>query len=266
MRSTGRGWGPALASLALGLALSTVAASAQDQLCDTAIRPIGGALGYGARGARCEGLYESPVSAVNLELVSLLRGKLRFDPRRHKSLKVISPDDAGAAQPIRVRAVALPIKTYYRMDGVLAADRTMVWPLHEVLARTGLTAAQLGVFAWVGAAADKLFIPLAVVPGEAAETPPGPAPPGPAPPGPASVELTVRTPVDIERMVWRARPDGTPVPAWQNVTAMPLVAGRSITLVLPNGAAAVMHAEVQAKRRNSDQWIRLRFRYLRSEE
>ncbi|MCI5222995.1 MAG: hypothetical protein D3924_10045, partial [Candidatus Electrothrix sp. AR4] len=45
------------------------------------------AIAYTQRGDRCEGFYQSPVSAENLSLVSLLYGRLDFDSNNNKALR-----------------------------------------------------------------------------------------------------------------------------------------------------------------------------------
>ncbi len=210
--------------------------------------------GYRWRGYRCEGLYISRVGARSLEIVSLLRGKLRFDLQPNVQIEVSVPNVANLAQgPIRVRAVSLPLKTYYRMDAVLPAARRMLWPVKDVLLPSHLYANMIGVFGWVGTEANKTFIPLQVVQqGE--------------PQRQGGVELMVRSPVDIETLKWRSSTQGEHLaapPRWLDAVTTPVPAGRPVAISLPEGAPAVLHIEVTAKEQNEEVWSTLGIRVIR---
>lgn len=228
--------------------------SAQANQCDRNLQPISGNLGYVWRGDRCEGLYTSPVSAHNLEVVSLLKGKLRFELQRNTRLKVTAPNIANVAKgPIQVRVVGLPLKAYYRMDAVLPATGQMLWPVDDVLLPSQLPATMIGLFGWVGPDTKKTFVPLLVTPqGE--------------PPPQGGVELLVRSPVEVEMLKWRASIVGrTPatLPPWQDVVTAPVPAGRPMAITLPDGAPAVLRLEVAAKEQNKGEWSMLEIRVIR---
>ena len=231
-------------------------APAQDDVCDNRLRPISGNLGYGWRkpGALCEGLYQAPVTATGLDVVSLLRGKLRFDLDRDRQLRVSAPDLSGLASgPVRVRAVALPLKTYYRMDATLPADHALVWPVGEVLYPARLNADRIGVFGWVGSETDKTFVPLMVVPKEG----------GTAPAIGAPLELMVRSPVELDKLVWRTSLEDERITGpltWQDAGAGPVRAGQVVTVMLPARAAAVLRVDIAAKRTDTDKWLTLTLR------
>jgi hypothetical protein len=90
--------------------------------CDDHLTPVSDTrTGYHLRepDTRCEGFYKAPVSAaVDLELVALTRGRLRFDSAANNTLKLSSPVRREAVQ---LRGIALPDKTYYRLDGLIPA-------------------------------------------------------------------------------------------------------------------------------------------------
>src|SRR5216683_4982848 len=77
--------------------LACASAGSAEPPCDPALRPVQGEAGYTPRRNRCEGLYVSPISAPGLELVSLLRGKIRYDlhpqARDRKSTRLNSSHD-----------------------------------------------------------------------------------------------------------------------------------------------------------------------------
>jgi hypothetical protein len=206
---------------------------------------------------RCEGLYESPVGGLGLEIVSILRGRLGFDFEHHRALDVSAPDlPAGASNLLHVGAVALSLKTYYRMDAVFRSGESMTWPIDDVIKPVGLTADNLGVLGWFDSEPEKIFVPLAVVPkSELADRD-----------SEATVELIVRSAVSLEKVVWRvsgdASSDATP-PTWQNATSRTVYAGQAIRLSLPKGDSGILRVEIAGKRLNSDLWDRLAFRVFR---
>ncbi len=245
------------ASIVLGLFLGMAGETvAQGERCDSRIKPITGTLGYSWReqGQRCEGLYESTVSAINLEVVSVLKGNLRFDFERHEILQLFAPDVSGLGpNPVRVRAVALPLKTYFRMDAVMPPSGAMVWPLGDIVERVKLPVEKIGIFGWVGSETDKIFVPLEVFPkGER-----------PAQGTDAPVELVVRSAGDIEQLVWRTSVEEMKMTNWQEFPGVPLRAGQPVTLVLPGGTATVLRVEVAAKGLNIDKWTKLNIRLFR---
>lgn len=244
-------------SLVLGLLLATSGdIFAQDEVCDSRLKSVPGSIGYGLRvqGQRCEGLYESTVSAVNLEIVSLLKGKLSFDLGKHESLQVLAPDVSGLLPlPVRVRAIALPLRAYYRMDAVLPPSGVLVWPLSDIVERVKLPAEKIGVFGWVGGDRDKIFVPLEVI-AEGEE---------PASEIEAPIEILVRSAVDIEQLVWRTSLEKAPITGWLEYTGVPVLAGQPVALVLPQGEAAVLRFEVAAKRLNNDKWMKLNIQLFR---
>jgi hypothetical protein len=230
-----------------------VAVPAQADLCDSERRPIAGFYGYRRRDARCEGLYQEPVVLLkDLEMVSLLKGRLHFDLRQHSHLQISAPDISNLpSQSVRVTAVALPLHTYYRMDAVLPPHGPLLWPVHEVLARIGLTDRELGVFGWIRTRDmdEKVFIPLKVV--AAASEVARDAP----------VLLTLRASVDIADVRWRiSAVDGhqeTPL-SWQRIG--PVYMGQSFPLVLPSGDAPILQVEIAYQPSNSNAWPQLRFK------
>jgi hypothetical protein len=218
--------------------------------CDQSLRPIAGQAGYTARGSRCEGLYVSDVSAQSLELISLLRGKLHYDLQPDVQLTIVGPDVAGMAQGrIQVRAVAQPLRTYYRMDTLLPANRRMVWPVKDVLFPLRLHADRVGVYGWIEAQPEKLFVPLRIIP-QGGSLPQAP------------IEVIVRSSLDVEGMVWRVAAENDNPPPWQTAGAN-IPTGHPVTITLPEGPRTILRLEVAAKPENRTQWSKLTLRILR---
>lgn len=115
--------------------------------CDPTVEPTQDRSGYKSRDAnRCEGMYVAKVSspAGRLDLVALTRGPLKFDPAAEPVVKLM----AGADEPLRVRGVGIPEKTYYRLDALIPKGGTLEWKLSDVVGPVGLRPDQLGLAAF----------------------------------------------------------------------------------------------------------------------
>ena len=244
-------------SLFLLLILPPVLLSAGETSCDTTIRPLKGNLGYAERDGdnRCEGLYVSTVSAPNLELVSLVKGGFKFNLEPDQFLKITVPNDVKAhvQWPIKVRAVSLPLGTYYRMDARFTSDHPLIWPIDQVLLPTQLRSDQLGVYGWTGSEQDKTFIPLEVTTnGTMIES--------------KGVTLFLRSSHEVEKIVWRLFIEGQPSsvkPKWNEALEGMVSAGQVIPIKLPLGPLVRVRVELAAKQQYSDQWATLRLHILR---
>jgi hypothetical protein len=247
------------ARLAGVLVLAAVsAAGAQDagapEVCDR-LRPVSSVLGYKVRepSVRCEGLYESAVRAVGLEVVGLMKGEIVPDLAEHAEVEIVGPDPSdlpAGAGPVRVRAVALPLKAYYRMDGVLDARSSLAWPIAEVVRPAGLEPKQIGLFGWIGDETAKIFVPVGVRAageGDAGE----------------DLRLYIRVTSDAETLYWRVR-EGGAESEWTPAAGGRVRSGQTVMVTLPPGPEAVIGVDVTAKPVDSDEWTSLRFDALRA--
>jgi hypothetical protein len=118
------------------------------------------------------------------------------------------------------------------------------WPLGEVLGPGQLSLANVGVFGWVDASPERVFVPLRVVQsGQAVRANVEP------------IELRVRSSSATDWVRWRVHFDGAPpqdLPPWQDV-AKGLDAWKPVTIALPSGSAAVLRVDVRAKPQNIDE-------------
>ena len=237
-------WGALMSAL--------VVTTVQAAQCDPHLKPIDDRLGYVLRSGRCEGLYVSLVSAQTLEPISLLRGRLHYPLQPDVQLTISAPDVADiSSAPVQVRAVARPLKTYYRMDAVLPANRRIVWPVQDVLLPWRLDAGSISVYGWVDTKDGLLYVPLRIVP-QGASLPQEP------------IELVVRSTVDVETLMWRVAVAGVQASAWSRV-GTGLSAGQPTTITLPDGPRAILRLEVMAKVQNRDSWSQLSLRVLRDQ-
>ncbi|MFZ7124810.1 MAG: hypothetical protein ACOWWM_01485 [Desulfobacterales bacterium] len=240
----------AAGSLLLLLILSPAAFS---DPCDRSLSPFpGSGLGYGPIGNRCEGFYVSDISAGSLEVVSLVRGRLRFDWNPETVLEVsVSPE---IREVVHVRAVAIPLRTYYRMDGDIRVGGKLVWPVKDILFPANLTPERIGIFGWTGAGADRVFVPLEVRQID---------PPPPGRPPTAGTHLVIRATVDVDSYLWRTAPaSGGHCRAfgkWLPVENAPIHAGAPVSIRIQedSGRAARICLEVAAKSRRDAEWLKL---------
>ena len=215
-------------------------------------------LGYKIRepSVRCEGLYELTVRAMALEVVGLMAGPTVPDFTEQTVIKIFGPGYAdlpkGLSGPMRVRAVALPLKAYYRMDAVLDESSNLEWPVHEVVKPAGLKPNQIGLFGWVGEENHKTFVPISLrEPTNTEELT-------------VDLNLYIRVSSDADRIFWRVRKDDTEFEWLPATDGRRVRAGQTVTLKLPPGPVEVIGVDVTAKPTGSDNWTSLRFDVLRA--
>ena len=78
-----------------------------NELCDDRLKAVFGSQGYQIRtkSTRCEGIFESPVKAAGLEIVSLVVGRFHFELEKDKLLHVTVPTANGLVDNVvHVRA------------------------------------------------------------------------------------------------------------------------------------------------------------------
>ena len=222
--------------------------------CDQELKSIGGELGYQWRenNSVCEGLYEAKVSA-SLEIVSYLAGELNFDPSVHSALSISVADSlALTSKDVSVRAVALLAGTYYRMDSTLVQPERITWLLDEVVRPSKLGSDKLGVFGWIGSDSEKIFVPLRVT--HVSDTSTVEV---------QKLELLIRPTVDVDYISWRAWTEDNQ-PAGDGEIPLGARAGWPFSVVFSGGPQSVLNVEVTAKEANSEEWVPIRLRVLRS--
>jgi hypothetical protein len=129
--------------------------------CDD-IRPVESyRIKYRERGGnRCEGFYESDVSSGSLNVVGVVLEKFKSRFREKEKLTVSSP---MLKERINIRAVGIPLKTYYRMDAEIGPNQRLEWPVDDVLRPQGLGHKDIGIFGWIRDKGEKMYIPVRVV-------------------------------------------------------------------------------------------------------
>jgi hypothetical protein len=226
--------------------------------CDPVLAPFPGSdLGYTVHGDRCEGFYVSNVSSESLEVVSVLHGNLYFDWRPDVVIEVSAPNYTQGE--VNIRAVSIPMKTYYRMDGTVSPKESMRWPIGDVVYPGKLSAQRLGVFGWVGTENNKTFVPLRVTQKNIAKSAPAKE----------NTYLMVRSSVDVDTVLWRystaVGKRCSKFNEWQEHHEAPVNAGWPVKITLPNGTAQKgnLCLDIAAKERDNDEWLSLSIRIWR---
>jgi len=222
-------------------------AGGEELRCDALARLQGSKSGYQKRGDRCEGLYVSKVGSRSLAAMSFTLGRLRFDPASSVPARVSAP---GQPEAVNVRAVAIPLKTYYRMDATLPADGTLLWPLSDVVAPEGLTDRRIGIFGWKGREEDAILVPLRVTQGAAA--------------GSRAPVLIIQASFDAQKVKWRwgAFRDGrcSASGPWHDAIEKPVTAGWPVAIELSALPAGTHCFEAVAQSGVSTEWSPLKLK------
>lgn len=232
----------------LSFTVDSAGISAQELECRGLKPLLGSTSAYRMRGARCEGLYDSNVGAHSLAAASFTLGRLRFDLKPGVRLQVSAP---GQTRAVNLRAVAIPPKTYYRMDARLPAGSAMVWPVADVLLPENLSASRLGIFGWTGTEKSKTLVPVRVTaPGAATAS--------------SSPLLTIQASFDAQQVKWRwaQTRDATCLAfgGWRNAIGHAVTASWPITIDLSQLPAGTNCVEAAAQSGASTDWITLELR------
>jgi len=221
------------------------------QPCDSELTPVENSeIQYKYRQNRCEGFYNSKVSAGGIEVVCLIKGEFHFNLEKNEMVEISSP--FVRKQPVRVRAVGIPLKTYYRMDAEIAPGAVFSLPVGEILYPQKLSDEKIGIFGWLEQGTDKIYVPVA----SSAKLGKNP--------NNDKIMLYLRTSTDVENVKWRtaamlkgicATPD-----EWKDTQKPSYRSGQAIPIALPEAKALCV--EVAAKEKNSALWLKRNIRLL----
>ena len=102
--------------------------------------------GYIERKNRCEGLYVKEIANTTLLVASLTKSFEDYDLTMHKDLNVQWHSFGDGA--IRLRAIGLKRKLYYRMDTMLPVDSSIFRWSPKILAALNIPKNLVGVVGW----------------------------------------------------------------------------------------------------------------------
>lgn len=239
----------------LSCLLATTCQTVHGQPCDPLLIPGDNwETQYRERGNRCEGIYRPQVAAESIEVVGVIEGEFHFTLDKDAVIEVSCP--IVSDQPVHVRAVGIPLKMYYRMDAVIEPQRTLSWPLRDVIHPLKLLASEIGIFGWIGET-ESIYVPvLALIQGE---------------PTPAElvIQLCLRTSVDVDVVKWRfsevesgSYSDLSKVP-WKDAEPSFYLAGKPIRIVLPSSETGELYVEVAARdQQRTSLWLKQTLRVI----
>jgi hypothetical protein len=147
----------------LGAILLFAGPAGAESLCDSSlVDESKNPMAYRMRGDRCEGIYAQQVSAVSVEVRSLVGGFASFDPAKVSELELVWTPPPNT-RDVRLRAFSFKPRTYYRMDTkVPAARKSYRWPT-DVLASEELGRDDLGLVAWTSLPGSRtVYLPLRI--------------------------------------------------------------------------------------------------------
>lgn len=235
---------------------SPILADSQAQACDASIQSVDGSLGYGRRegDVRCEGLYRSPVGAPSIEVVSFYQGVLAYSLSDSVVLQVsVSRDNRDLPDSIHIRAQALPLNTFYRMDASLAVGDALHWPVNDVLLPAGINSQRIGLYAWTGTEQEKTLIPVVVHEDRGLAQPDSDN---------TTASLKVRCAVATESVWWRSYESDTKPSQWVCIDEPYLSPGSIVTIELTKSLNSISAIEVAAELPDRDEWQTLLVKLL----
>lgn len=214
--------------------------------CDRRLKPAPGAIGYTWRGNRCEGFYESPISAPALSVVSVLIGKIAYSLKDDSPLELEAPKCHDGS--IQVRALSLRPRTYYRMDAELSPGERLDWPVNDILRRAKLRPSVLGAYGFEKKNKRTTYLPLRIF--QAAKKKAKPA---------SKVSVAVRTGTSLETVKWRIVDKKKLKKNWHTATKRPVPGQAIVRFDVPlQTKEGVTVIEMAAKERATDTWSTLR--------
>lgn len=235
--------------LLLFLLLITTIQPAYSQTCDPKIKKIAvrnRKLRYRERENRCEGFYASAVSS-KFEVVGLIEGNFHYKLDKDEVIKISSP--IVSDQPVYVRAVGIPSRTYYRLDARLDPGQTLTWPVADVLHLKNLSAKEIGVFGWIGEETEKTYVPVAAAAQIASVA------------DDEKIRLILRPAIDVKNVQWRSADvvDGacTKFGESHNMRKSSYRKGQPIKIILPESETGELCVEVAAQSQRTTKWEKI---------
>lgn len=158
--------------------------------CDTEISPDENKeIAYKERGNRCEGYYVGRVGCPSIDLVGLVRGHFTFAFNREE--EIITVESSITDRSINLRAVGVPLRTYYQMDAILAPNERFEWPVEDIIYPMRLNAEIINIYGWIGSENQKIYIPVkstSYLNSSVADS---------------IVRLYIRTNTEVSKVIWR---------------------------------------------------------------
>ncbi len=230
------------------LQFTTNASAGAASLCDPTLTPVQNEkIKYMKRGDRCEGFYRAQLPAGGMDVVGLVQGSFRFSLDFDERVTITSPLVADRA--VHLRAQGIPLKTYYRLDALIAPQGKFTWPIGEVVLLANLRYQNIGIYGWVGSENERLYIPVRTV---AAKMKPAS--------DDRQITLYLRSSVNVRKVQWRSALvsagqcgvyDG-----WNILKRGKYRTAQPIRIVLPSFRERERCIETAAREQNSARWVK----------
>ncbi len=207
--------------------------------CDVTLKPSENPkVAYKTRGERCEGTYDAKVGAPSLEVVGFTIGAFSYRLERAELIQIKNP----AGSTCFIRASALPLNTYYRMDAALEKDQTLRWPVKDVLFDLQIPSYAAGVYGWMGTEKAKVYVPVQAV--SSTHTP-----------SDRKLYLIIRPSARVADVKYRYAPSGGSFSPYESSTGS-RQQGKLIVLVLPQTLKGDYRLEVAAQLESKSDWVK----------
>jgi len=140
------------------LQFTTIALVGATSPCDPTLTPVQNPkIKYMNRGDRCEGFHWPQMILFPMDVVGLVQGAFGFRLDSDKRVTITSPIVTDRA--VHIRAQGIPLKTYYRLDALIAPGGKFTWPIGEVVLLAKLRYQNIGVYSWVGSEKERIYVP-----------------------------------------------------------------------------------------------------------
>lgn len=207
--------------------------------CDITLKPSDNLkVAYKTRGNRCEGAYAAKVGAPSLDLVGFTIGPFSF--KLEKS-EIISIENSFGSN-IFIRASALPLNTYYRMDAYLEKDKTLIWGVKDVLLDLNIPSSSLAVCGWSGTEKEKFFSPVKPVSSSYNKSD-------------NKFYLVIRSSAKVLGVKYRYAKPGLNFSKYESLNSSTR-AGQPIVIVLPETLKGEYNIEVAAMLESKSEWVK----------
>lgn len=216
--------------------------------CDPEIIPVDTpGVGYGPRGDRCEGFYLSKAPTESIDVIGVIIGTFQFRVQQKEVIEISSP--MMKTETIHVRAVGIPIRTYYRMDAELHPGQKLRWPVADVIFPQKLSPEKIGVFGWIREHGHMFYVPVRAKPASSEGA------------GDGTIHLFLRASANVDNVKWRSadmmdEKCSPPGKQWHDTDRTHYRAGQPIRISLPPTRSEGLCIEVAAKDQRSNRWLK----------
>jgi hypothetical protein len=206
--------------------------------CDLTLSPSENTkIAYKTRGNRCEGAYAAKVGAPTLDVVGFTVGKFSYKLEKDEIITIENMSGGN----IFIRASAIPLHTYYRMDAALQKDKALTWEIKDVLLSLNIPSNLLGVYAWSGTEKNKLFSPVTALSSTTNKMD-------------KNLYFLIRPSSKVLGVKYRYARDGENFPSYQNVVTSGK-AGEPILILLPENLSGKYHVDIAAMLESKSDWV-----------